>query len=257
MTLETWSSTVAESTAQTARGAIKRFEKWRAGRVTDGAMLQEYRAYLARALKPSVANLHMSHLGAHWKREKMAGQPAPDPSTVAQCFKRLKVDKHAPVVLSREQAQALWKACELNETGRLVRVLMLTGCRREEATQLRPDSVRHNALVIRDFKRKREREFPLAILGGWPIEPPYTYDWREWGAIREAAGLPGLKCKSLRSTLATYMISSGGIFTPYVAASLVGHSIAVATARYWGSPVFGLAGLESALDWYGITQGAA
>ena len=69
-------------------------------------------------------------------------------------------------VLDDTEIRAIWNACQQNDFGRIVRLLILTGCRREEIGQLRWSEINMDTGVMTipgtRTKNKRELQLPLS-----------------------------------------------------------------------------------------------
>jgi integrase len=70
-------------------------------------------------------------------------------------------------VLDNNELTAVWNACKDNEHGKIVRLLMLTGCRRQEVGGLRWSEIdlEHGTLTISGTRTKNHRAHTLPITG--------------------------------------------------------------------------------------------
>ena len=155
--------------------------------------------------------------------------------------------------LSRDEVGRLQKVLDRQTRSRdrqradIIRLLLLTGCRRGEIMSLRWSEVRDGMLALADSKTG-PRTVPLgsqarAILdrqpqGGSPFvfpsplnpaRPRYS-DNRFWYRIRREAGIEDVRLHDLRHTMASYAVMNG-VPVPVVS-RLLGHSSAQMTMRY-------------------------
>ena len=85
-------------------------------------------------------------------------------------------------VLSDDELRVVWRACADDDFGRVVRLLMLTGCRRDEIGGLRWDEIDSNSgvLTIPGTRTKNHRELKLPLpRAALAILPPRPEDDRE------------------------------------------------------------------------------
>lgn len=68
-------------------------------------------------------------------------------------------------VLSDDEMRIIWQACRDDDFGRIIRLLLLTGCRREEIAGLRWDEIDLNAgvLTLPPGRTKNKREHSLVL----------------------------------------------------------------------------------------------
>ncbi|MCY4503966.1 MAG: tyrosine-type recombinase/integrase [Alphaproteobacteria bacterium] len=155
--------------------------------------------------------------------------------------------------LSREEIARLHSVLDA-QTGKsgqqqadIVRLLLLTGCRKGEITGLRWSEVRDGVLALADSKTG-PRTVPLgsrasAILdrqprGGSPfvfpspLDParPRGPDFKLWYRIRREAGIEDVRIHDLRHTMASHAVMNG-VPVPVVS-RLLGHSNVQMTLRY-------------------------
>ena len=129
----------------------------------------------------------------------------------------------------------------------VIRLLLLTGCRKSEILTLRWSDVREGALFLRDSKtgprtvwlsraalavldgieRTSPRAFPGARGDG-----PRTATWLDvhWSAIRAEAGLGGVRLHDLRHTYASVALKGGE--SVIAIGRLLGHGCPETTLRY-------------------------
>ena len=155
--------------------------------------------------------------------------------------------------LSRDEVGRLHEVLDRQTRSRdkqqadIVRLLLLTGCRRGEIVNLRWSEVRDGMLALADSKTG-PRTVPLntqarAILdrqpqGGSPfvfpspLDParPHCPDLRFWYRIRREAGIEDVRLHDLRHTMASHAVMNG-VPLPVVS-RLLGHSSVSMTMRY-------------------------
>ena len=155
--------------------------------------------------------------------------------------------------LSREEIARLHRALDA-QTGKgnrqqaeIVRLLLLTGCRKSEIVRLRWSEVRADGLVLADSKTG-PRRVPLnsqarRILerqpGGAspfvfpsPLDPsrPRSHELPLWRRVRAEAGIEDVRLHDLRHTHASYAVMNG-VPVPVVS-RMLGHSNVRMTLRY-------------------------
>ena len=155
--------------------------------------------------------------------------------------------------LSREEIARLHRALD-RQTGRdqrqqadIVRLLLLTGCRRGEIVQLRWSELRDDTLMLEESKTG-PRSVPLnsqarRILGrqprnGSPFVFPSSHDPSRprspdlglWYRVRKEAGIEDVRLHDLRHTHASHAVMNG-VPVPVVS-RLLGHSNVRMTLRY-------------------------
>ena len=157
--------------------------------------------------------------------------------------------------LSREEVARLHRALD-DHTGRgerfrqpadMIRLLLLTGCRRSEIVNLRWIEVRGDMLVLEDAKTgprtvplnsqarrilDRQKRGASAYVFPSPLDPsrPRNPDLRLWYRVRREAGIEDVRLHDLRHTHAS-QAAMNGIPIPVVA-HLLGHSNVRMTLRY-------------------------
>ena len=129
----------------------------------------------------------------------------------------------------------------------IIRLLLLTGCRKNEIVRLRRDEVVESQIRLRDsktgprtvflnaearsilerrLKENREYLFPSPKDGGRPIGDNLSL----WYRVRKEADLADVRLHDLRHTFASHAVMQG---TPLpVVAKLLGHSQTTMTLRY-------------------------
>jgi integrase len=247
-----------KSTRSNAAIAFAAFAKWarERGRDTDTLdtqALEEYRGALGRRhIANRTRNMHVSFIKGYAKWLARHGHANLTAEQISECLKLFPIEHKLPVALPRDKLMTLWLACNRNLTGKATQVLLCTGARHREALSVRPAHVSDAGLTLYGAKTRRERFVPAELLGSAMnllTKLPLRWNRREWDEIREAAGLPGLRVKDLRSTFASYLVSSG-LYAPFICASICGHTVAVAEQNYW-TPVYGVTG-TSILELYGL-----
>ena len=155
--------------------------------------------------------------------------------------------------LSREEIARLHRALDRctdkgsRPQAEIIRLLLLTGCRRGEILGLRWSEVQADGLALSDSKTG-PRRVPLnaqarAILDRQPrTESPFVFPspldpsrprGRElsiWGRIREEAGIEDVRLHDLRHTMASHAVLNG-VPVPVVS-RMLGHSNVRMTLRY-------------------------
>ena len=155
--------------------------------------------------------------------------------------------------LSREEVDRLHRALD-RQTGRnrqqqadIVRLLLLTGCRKGEIVQLRWSEVDEGRLILQESKTGR-RTVPLntqarAVLERQPrgtspfVFPssrdplrPRSRNLALWYRVRREAGIEDVRLHDLRHTVASHAVMNG-VPVPVVS-RLLGHSNVRMTLRY-------------------------
>ena len=129
----------------------------------------------------------------------------------------------------------------------MIRLLMLTGCRRGEIVNLRWSEVREDALVLEDSKTG-SRSVPLGTAAlnilerqprdkspfvfPSPVNPdrPRSIELPLWNRVRREAGIEDVRLHDLRHTFASHAVMNG-VPVPVVS-RLLGHSNTRMTLRY-------------------------
>ena len=129
----------------------------------------------------------------------------------------------------------------------IIRLLMLTGCRRGEIVNLRWSEVREDALVLADSKTG-PRRVPLSAAARCilerqsrngspfvfpsPVNPerPRSHELPLWNRVRREAGVEDVRLHDLRHTFASHAVMNG-VPVPVVS-RLLGHSNTRMTLRY-------------------------
>lgn len=155
--------------------------------------------------------------------------------------------------LSAEEAKRLLDAIEADENvvaGRAIKLLLLTGARRNEITQARWEQIEWDKrrLLVPVSKSGRPRHVALnlvalAVLRGCPRLPgnPFIFPSEKtgrpspslffpWSRIRKRARLEGVRLHDLRHSFASFLVNRG--VSLYVVQGLLGHTNAKTTQRY-------------------------
>ena len=129
----------------------------------------------------------------------------------------------------------------------IIRLLLLTGCRKGEIVRLRWSEIRGNALMLADSKtgprkvplnsqarrileRQPQTDSPFVFPS--PLDPsrPRCDDFQFWHRIRREAGIEDVRLHDLRHTHASHAVMNG-VPLPVVS-RLLGHSNVRMTLRY-------------------------
>lgn len=157
--------------------------------------------------------------------------------------------------LSAEETGRLLKAVDASpntQLGAIVRLLLLTGCRKREILDLKWSEIDMEKGTIRlpmgRTKTGKTRYVPLndqamAVLQSVPrwdgcdwVVPnpktlkPLTAFYNGWNHARKEAGVPEIRVHDLRHTFASWLVESGA--TLYVASKALGHASSRSTERY-------------------------
>ena len=155
--------------------------------------------------------------------------------------------------LSREEIGRLHRVLD-GQTGKsrrqqadIIRLLLLTGCRRSEIVQLRRSEVHDEYLVLADSKAgprrvplnsqarrilERQTRDGSPFVFPSPLDPsrPRSPDLRLWYRVRREAGIEDVRLHDLRHTHASHAVMNG-VPVPVVA-RILGHSNVRMTLRY-------------------------
>ena len=155
--------------------------------------------------------------------------------------------------LSREEIGRLHRALD-GQTGKrsreqadIIRLLLLTGCRKSEIVQLRWSEVRDDALVLADSKtgarmvalnsqarsllgRQPRGASPFVFTSPRDPARPRGRDLSLWYRVRQEAGIEDVRLHDLRHSFASHAVMNG-VPVPVVS-RLLGHSSVRMTLRY-------------------------
>ena len=129
----------------------------------------------------------------------------------------------------------------------IIRLLLLTGCRRSEIVRLRWSEVRGNKLALADSKigprnvplntaarrileRQPERGSPIVFPSPRDAARPRGLNLPLWYRVRKQAGIEDVRLHDLRHTVASHAVMNG-VPVPVVS-RLLGHSNVRMTLRY-------------------------
>ncbi|KQM13892.1 site-specific integrase [Novosphingobium sp. Leaf2] len=210
--------------------------------------LAEKRKVLAPASveKLRVTLNRMFELAAEWQ------MPGASPNPV-RSVKRLKFNNKREKYLTADEAKRLLSACDASlckQLGSIVRLLLLTGARKQELLRAKWSDVdlERRAWHIPLTKTGVPRYVPLssaavAVIEGlrrwddcpWLIpnpetRKPYTDLKRPWDTARDKAGLPDLRLHDCRHSAASFLVNSG--VDLYAVGKILGHSDHQSTMRY-------------------------
>ena len=205
---------------------------------------------------PTVANraveilVKMFNLADAWEWRPSGRNPC-------RFVRRYKVEKHHERFLTAEELHRLGRALDAAPAERLasthaaaaIRLLVLTGCRRNEVLGLRWEDLDFEAGEMRLADSKTgARLVPLPpaavrVLAGLPRVPgnPWVFPGRKkgdrqhnindsWAGVRERAGLAGVRLHDLRHSFASRALALGESLT--MTGKLFGHRKVQTTARY-------------------------
>ena len=245
------------STAAQYRLAIERYIVPALGQMAVSSIKRGHVADLQHALRdrPAMANLVVATLARLIDQAAAWGavRETANPCRSAQKYRAQKRERFLTDAEFRRLGRAL---DELEATARIspfaaaaIRLLMLTGCRRNEILTLRWDDVRLDAkeLKLRDSKTgprtvslSAEAADVLAALERLPHNPwviPGTRPGQRlssifapWRRVRARAGLDDVRIHDLRHSYASRALALGESLP--VIAKLLGHAQIQTTARY-------------------------
>ena len=157
--------------------------------------------------------------------------------------------------LSREEVKRLHRALDRNaprsasarQQADIIRLLLLTGCRRNEILALRWAEVHADALALADSKtgprkvplnakarhllaRQPRGESPFVFPSPRDRSRPRTTNLSLWDTVRREAGIQDVRLHTLRHTVASHAVMNG-VPVPVVS-RLLGHANAQMTLRY-------------------------
>ena len=231
---------------------LPEFGSLRLDRITPGEVHRWFDSYSKTA--PGGANYCLQILRHVFNHAVSCGYVASNPARSVRPNPRKKITRF----LSREELDRLHlilDRCASSKRTRpsqrhqidIIRLLLLTGCRKNEIVRLRHDEVAGSQLRLRDSKTGPRTVFLNAeartivhqrLTGTGKYLFPSPKDARQplsghlplWSAIRKEAGLDDVRLHDLRHTFASHAIMQG---TPLpVVARLLGHSQTTMTLRY-------------------------
>ena len=143
-------------------------------------------------------------------------------------------------VLADAELAAIWRACRDDAYGRIVRLLMLTGQRRDEVGGMRWSEIEGErwTLPAERTKNRREHVIPLpasalALLADWPrrsgreyvfgnVGRGYSGWWKAKAALDGRCGVASWRVHDLRRTVATVMADRLGVL-PHIVEAVLNH----------------------------------
>lgn len=185
-------------------------------------------AYAAATLNRSLGCLKKA-LTLAWERGKT-------PENWGLRIKALKVHNERHTYLSIDQVRSIATHCSMPVQAAIWTAL-LTGARRGEVCQIRPEHIREDHIEIpaSHTKTLRYRAVPIVEplrpwLKHFPLEVNFEGIKSAWRRARVKAGLPGARYHDLRHSCASIMVGLGvDLFT---VGEILGHSSTQTTKRY-------------------------
>ena len=231
---------------------LPEFGSLRLDRITPGGVHRWFDSYSSTA--PGNANLCLQILRHVFNHAVVCGYIASNPARSVRPNPRKKITRF----LSREELNRLHQVLDRHANTKritpsqrhqidIIRLLLLTGCRKNEIIRLRRDEVVESQLRLRDsktgprtvflnadarsilerrLKGSREYLFPSPK----DVRRPVWHGLSLWYLVRKEAGLDDVRPHDLRHTFASHAVMQG---TPLpVVARLLGHSQTTMTLRY-------------------------
>lgn len=218
-------------------------------RITRAQVLEWFDAYSETA--PGGANRTVQLLRQVLNFAVACGHIVANPACAIEPNRRTPLTRF----LSREEVHRLHRALDRNagrsastrQQADIIRLLLLTGCRKNEILSLRWSEVHPDALALADSKTG-PRKVPLnakaqAVLARQPrgaspfVFPsprdssrPRTSDLTLWDTVRREADLEDVRLHTLRHTVASHAVMNG-VPVPVVS-RLLGHANVQMTLRY-------------------------
>ncbi len=232
-----------------ARQLVPAFGATPLERITRAQVLDWFDAYSATA--PGGANRTLALLRQILNFAIACGHLTANPARAITPNRRSPLTRF----LSREEVHRLHRALDRHgmrsafarQQADIIRLLLLTGCRRNEILALRWSEVHPDALALEDSKTG-PRKVPLnartqALLARQPrganpfvfpsprdSDRPRSSTLRLWNTVRREAGIEDACLHTLRHTVASHAVMSG-VPVPVVS-RLLGHTNAQMTLRY-------------------------
>jgi integrase len=137
-------------------------------------------------------------------------------------------------VLTEAELAAIWQACGDDDYGRIVRLLILTGQRREEIGGLRRGEIDPDRIVLPGVRTKNKRDHiiflapqALALLpecaGDYVFGKRGFVSWsRGKSALDAVSGVAGWRLHDIRRTVATMMADKLGVL-PHIIEAVLNH----------------------------------
>jgi integrase len=179
------------------------------------------------------ANRARTTLTALWAWAIRQGLPVTNVASNTEKRKETSRDR----VLSESELAAIWKACGNEDFGRIIRLLILTGQREAEISQLRWDEVHDSEIILTAdrVKNKRTHTIPLAPLARELIGP--ITNWRTHVFGRTDTGfhghgnakarldkhldIPAWRIHDIRRSVATHVAELG--VPPHIIEAVLNH----------------------------------
>lgn len=193
-------------------------------------------------------------LGHMYKMAKKWGLPGSDNNPLAGVPQK-PVDNKKERFLTADETKRLLEAVDASantQLGPIVRLLLLTGCRKRELLDAKWSEIDLDKQVWRipmeRAKTSKTRHVPLsdqalAVLGSlrrWEgcdfVVPnpeslkPYTSIHFSWDLARKAAGLPDVRIHDCRHSFASWLVEAG--YSIYIVSKALGHASSRTTERY-------------------------
>ena len=218
-------------------------------RITRAQVLDWFDAYSETA--PGGANRTLALLRQILNFAIACGHLATNPARAIAPNRRIPLTRF----LSREEVRRLHRALDrhamrsasVRQQADIIRLLLLTGCRKNEILALRWSEVHPDALALEDSKtgprrvplsaraqaiiaRQPRGESPFVFPSPQDIARPRTTDLAMWNTVRREAGIEDVRLHSLRHTVASHAVMQG-VPVPVVS-RLLGHTNPQMTLRY-------------------------
>ncbi len=224
-------------------------------RVVDITRADVAELHTAMAAIPGAANNVRSLLAKAFSLAEVWGwrPEGSNPTQHVRAYKTQRRERHLSPAELRRLAEVLAEAERLQTTGPEViaamRLLILTGCRRNEILRLRweevdfegrclrlpdsktgPKTVPLNSVALELLSEIERREGNPFVIPGKKVGAHLTSLNGQWPRIRAAAGLEGVRLHDLRHTFASFGVNLG-LPLPMIG-KVLGHSHASMTERY-------------------------
>lgn len=126
-------------------------------------------------------------------------------------------------------------AKEMPTCGDFVRVLFVTGLRKSELFNLKPEQVRDGHILLStDTKTGKPRAVPVPAFALPLVKPPWMFTEHvlrtEWERARTLAGLPHIRLHDIRHSYASALVMAG--IPLRTVGELLGHTTPAMTQRY-------------------------
>ena len=218
-------------------------------RITRAQVLEWFDAYSRTA--PGGANRTVQLLRQILNFAVACGHIATNPARAIEPNRRTALTRF----LSREEVQRLHRSLDRHaprsasarQQADIIRLLLLTGCRKNEILALRWAEVHADTLALVDSKtgprkvplnakarrilvRQPRGESPFVFPSPRDAARPRTTDLSLWDTVRREAGIEDVRLHTLRHTVASHAVMNG-VPVPVVS-RLLGHANAQMTLRY-------------------------